>query len=242
MSGQKILIVEDEAKIRALLRNLLEGEGYEVAEASTAAEVRRQLEAGGIDLVTLDLHLGADSGLDLAREIRQGSDLPIIMVTGRGEVIDRVVGLEIGADDYITKPFHLREVAARVRALLRRSGHGEPHSPVPGQSGASAAYLFDGMRAVPDLLELQDREGQPCKLTGGDFRLLRVFLERPKRVLSRDQLRELADGRAWHPTDRTVDNQIARLRKKIERDPAQPELIKTVRGMGYTFAAEVQRI
>ena len=241
MNVQLILVVEDEQKIRSLLRNVLEDEGARVVEAETAAQVMQVISDTPLNLVTLDLHLGADNGIDIARQIRSVSQVPIIMVTGKDDVIDRVVGLEVGADDYITKPFHVREVVARVRSVLRRSTATapEPASEVSAAEG-SAHFSFDGMTAFPDRLELLDRESAPCDLPSGDFKLLSVFLNRPKRVLSRDQLMDLIGGVDWSPLDRTIDNQVARLRKKIERDPSNPKLIKTVRGIGYTFASDVK--
>jgi len=243
---QTILVVEDDPKIRSLLRNVLEDEGYSVLEAENVAEALNFVNTSPISLITLDIHLGTDNGLELAREVRRSSSVPIIMVTGKDDVIDRVVGLEVGADDYITKPFHVREVVARVRSVLRRvgaNGSMDGNHKVPANStnaDESAQFRFDGMTAFPDRLELVDRRGADCGLTSGDFKLLTVFLERPKRVLSRDQLMDLTGGLEWSPLDRTVDNQIARLRKKIERDPSDPKLIKTVRGVGYTFASEVE--
>lgn len=249
MTDQTILVVEDDAKIRALLRNVLEDEGYLVLEALDCTTALECVAASKISLITLDLHLGSESGLDLAKEIRGTSDVPIIMVTGKDDVIDRVVGLELGADDYITKPFHVREVVARIKSVLRRAHAAvnepplSPHQDLAGvESQESIHYRFDGMTAIPDRLELIDRHGADCGLTSGDFRLLSVFLERPKRVLSRDQLMDLTGGLEWSPLDRTIDNQVARLRKKIERDPANPKLIKTVRGVGYTFANDVKKV
>lgn len=250
MMDKTILVVEDDPKIRALLRNLFEGEGARVLEAAKADDVFAALNEEAVDLMTLDIQLGGDNGVELAREIRRHSSVPIIMVTGKDDVIDRVVGLEVGADDYITKPFHVREVLARVHSVLRRAGgrgmstggipaHATPHAP---QCKESAHLCFDGMIAVPDRMELLGRDGLECPLTSGDFKLLKVFLERPKRVLSRDQLMNLIGGVEWSPLDRTVDNQIARLRKKIERDPSEPRLIKTVRGVGYTFACDVEAV
>ncbi len=166
------------------------------------------------------------------------------MVTGKDDVIDRVVGLEIGADDYITKPFHVREILARIRAVLRRQPEmpsAADRAPVNGGVEAIAAFHFDGIVVVPDRMDVIDRDGDDCGLTSGDFALLKVFLERPKRVLSRDQLMDLTGGVDWSPLDRTIDNQVARLRKKIERNPSDPKLIKTVRGVGYTFACDVER-
>lgn len=246
MSDQKILVVEDDAKIRTLLRNVMEHEGYSVLEAENARQVMDLVKSSCISLITLDIHLGADNGLELARDIRRLSGVPIIMITGKDDVIDRVVGLEIGADDYITKPFHVREVIARIRSVLRRTSQPAETTPQSGFTDASAtespAFCFDGMTAIPDRLELLDRAGADCGLTSGDFKLLMVFLERAKRVLSRDQLMDLTGGVEWSPLDRTIDNQIARLRKKIERDPSNPKLVKTVRGVGYTFACDVQSV
>lgn len=247
MSGQTVLVVDDDQKIRNLLRNVLEGEGFSVVEAETYAQVMDCIERSVPCLVTLDVHLGSENGIEIARAIRHISQVPIIMVTGKDDVIDRVVGLEVGADDYITKPFHVREVIARIRSVLRRSEFTErAHDAAsvavqtPTDDSQSVKYQFDGLTAIPDQLELLDRNGVSCGLTSGDFKLLSVFLTRPKRVLSRDQLMDLTGGTEWHPMDRAIDNQIARLRKKIERDPSEPKLIKTVRGVGYTFAQDVQ--
>jgi DNA-binding response OmpR family regulator len=246
MNDQTVLVVDDDKKIRNLLRNVLEGEGFSVLEAQTTAQVMEFMENSTLCLVTLDIHLGSENGIEVARQIRHISQVPIIMVTGKDDVIDRVVGLEVGADDYITKPFHVREVIARIRSVLRRSeisaqAHEAAFVAAQPTSGAeSVQYRFDGMTAIPDQLELLDRNGASSGLTSGDFKLLSVFLTRPKRVLSRDQLMDLTGGAEWQPLDRAIDNQIARLRKKIERDPSDPKLIKTVRGVGYTFAHDVQ--
>lgn len=241
MPNRKLLIVDDDAKIRALLRNVLEEEGFAVVEAESAPAALDIVLGEDLALITLDIHLGGDNGLDLAREIRKVSQVPIVMVTGRDDVIDRVAGLEIGADDYITKPFHVREVVARVRAVLRRASTSGPGI-AETESVEGIRYAFDGMMADLDRLELIDRNGEDCGLTSGDFRLLRVFLERPKRVLSRDQLMDAIGGIEWSPLDRTIDNQVARLRKKIERDPAEPKVIKTVRGIGYSLACDVREV
>ena len=245
MTRKMILVVDDDPKIRTLLRNVLEGEGLGVCEAMNAEEAFEQIKDSVPDLVTLDINLGADNGLEVARAIRATSQVPIIMVSGKDDVIDRVVGLEVGADDYITKPFHTREVVARVRSVLRRSsGPAVSDDPIAGTPLAapgegSATFSFDGITVLPDRLEVLDRDGTSCGLTTGDFKLLAVFLERPKRILSRDQLMDLVGGIEWSPLDRTIDNQVARLRKKIERDPSDPKLIKTVRGIGYTFVGDV---
>lgn len=245
MAVQTILVVDDDPKIRTLLRNVLEDDGFRIVEAENAAETKAALVDSSLSLVTLDIHLGADNGIQVARNIRKTSNVPIIMVTGKDDVIDRVVGLEVGADDYITKPFHVREVIARVRSVLRRSSDlpKEPLGTAPdAPDTASTQFEFDGMAVVLDRLELKNRNGADCDLTSGDFKLLRVFLQRPKHVLSRDQLMDLTGGVDWSPLDRTIDNQVARLRKKIERDPTNPKLIKTVRGIGYTFASDVKTV
>lgn len=248
MNEPTVLIVDDDPKIRSLLRNVLEDDGFAVREAETAEQVIQVLSDTSVNLITLDIHLGKDNGMELARDIRRTSQVPIIMITGKDDVIDRVVGLEIGADDYITKPFHVREVIARIKSVLRRSGQTESHQEDLGERALrrpldqSEHLRFDGMTAIPDQMELLDRSGADCGLTSGDFKLLMAFVERPKRVLSRDQLMDLMGGHEWSPLDRTIDNQVARLRKKIERDPSNPKLIKTVRGVGYSFTCDVQRI
>lgn len=247
MNDQTVLVVDDDPKIRSLLRNVLEDDGFAVLEAKTMAGIQHALKTSPVSLIALDIQLGNENGIELARQIRASSNVPIIMVSGKDDLIDRVVGLEVGADDYITKPFHVREVIARIRSVLRRSAAAQTEPPAEDtapvtQSSPSACtrYCFDGMTAIPDQIELIDRNGVDCALTSGDFKLLEVFLTRPKRVLTRDQLMDLTGGIEWSPLDRTIDNQVARLRKKIERDPSQPKLIKTVRGMGYTFVCDVQ--
>ncbi len=210
-----------------------------MTEATSGDQVLRAFQGGTIDLITLDLNLGDQNGLDVAQAVRKVSDVPIVMVTGRGDVIDRIVGLEIGADDYITKPFHVREVLARLHSVLRRARGETGPASAQGSDPSVHEYAFAGFRAVPDKLELVDPAGEPIELTAGEFRLLRVFLDRPRRVLSRDQIMDLMSGADWTPLDRSIDNQVARLRKKIEQDPGAPKLIKTVRGVGYTLATEV---
>jgi DNA-binding response OmpR family regulator len=237
LKNAAILVVDDDPKIRTLLRRCFEGEGNSVYEAGDKTETLAAVAAHPIDLITLDLDLAGDDGFDVARVLRKTSQVPIIMVTGKDDVIDRVVGLEIGADDYITKPFHLREVVARVKSVLRRAGGSTPPQP---QTSANPSLQFDRMIAVPDEMKLYDRDNVLIDLTSGEFKLLEVFLTRPKRVLSREQLMDLVGGHAYAPLDRTIDNQIARLRKKIERNPSAPRLISTIRGIGYSFTCDVQ--
>lgn len=237
MKNAVILVVDDDPKIRTLLRRCFEGEGSEVREAGDKAATLQALAEGQVDLVTLDLDLGPDDGLDVAKAIRQTSSVPIIMVTAKSDVIDRVVGLEIGADDYISKPFHLREVVARVKTILRRSRRTPKPTLTPLDS---PCWVFDDMVAMPAEMKLLDRNHDLVDLTSGEFTLLEVFLRRPKRVLSREQLMDLTGGQSYAPLDRTIDNQIARLRKKIERNPASPRLISTIRGIGYSFTCDVR--
>ena len=232
MPQKKVLVVDDDPKIRALLRRCLEGDGFSVDEAETADGVSRAFADCPPDLVTLDLNLGTEDGLDIARDIRRHPYVPIIMVTGKDDVIDRVVGLELGADDYLTKPFHVREVLARVRAVLRRTDGRAKDQPVDAPAGGAVLYL-DGLKVDLNRLVMTDRNGEDCDLTTAEFKLLSAFVHNAKRPLSRDRLMDLIDGADWAPLDRTIDNQVARLRKKIERDPARPMLIKTVRGIGY---------
>jgi len=230
-----ILIVDDEPRVRTLLRRCLEGEGFAVSEAKDGAEMRRRLEREAVSLITLDLNLGAENGLDLAREIRKERNIPIIMLTGKGDAIDRVVGLEVGADDYLAKPFEMRELVARVRAVLRRA------QPAERPSSAGQRYTFAGWTFDIDQRSLKRRDGAEQDLTTSEFNLLEAFVKRPHRVLSRDDIMDLVKGQDWSPLDRSIDNLVARLRKKVELDPDRPTLIKTVRGVGYTFSAHVER-
>jgi two-component system OmpR family response regulator len=235
----QILVVDDEAEVRALLRKCLEREGFAVLEAKDGAEMRARIEQQPISLITLDLKLGGEDGLDLAREVRARNNVPIIMITGRGDTIDRVVGLELGADDYISKPFQLREVLARVRAVLRRYGPAE----TPASQGQSAheRYAFAGMQLDVTGREFSCAGTKAQDLTTAEFNLLEIFVKRPHRVLSRDNIMDLLKGHEWSPVDRSIDALVGRLRKKVEPDPDHPHLIKTVRGIGYVFTADVKR-
>lgn len=234
----EILVVDDDPEIRHLLRTALVREGYAVSEASDAASAKARLDRGGVSLITLDLSLGADDGLALARNIRAHSEIPIIMVTGKGDAIDRVVGLELGADDYVSKPFNLREVVARVRAVLRRH---EPASRQPAKSAQHEKFGFGHWILDITSRDLTDGNGGSCQLTTGEFNLLELFLRRSQRVLTRDEIMDLLKGHDWSPVDRSIDALIVRLRKKIEPESAKPVHIKTVRGVGYVFATDVSR-
>lgn len=235
---QHILVVDDEARIRTMLRRYLEGEGFKVSEAADGTAMRRVIEGEAVDLVLLDLMMPGEDGLSLARYIRQRGQTPIIMLTGKGELIDRVAGLEAGADDYVGKPFHLREILARIRTVLRRAQ--APAAPAATEPSPDI-LRFQGWQLDMLRRELRRPDGVMVPLTSGEFELLRVFATHANHVLNRDQLMELVKGREWEAYDRAIDTQIVRLRKKIETDPANPGLIKTVRGAGYVFAASVTR-
>lgn len=237
-STPHILIVDDDQKVRLLLRRCFEGEGYRVTELARGAEAPAAVETGDIDLVTLDLTLPDVDGLSVARTIRERSHVPIIMVTGKGDLIDRVIGLEVGADDYISKPFHLREVLARVRAVLRRARADAP-SPA-GARTPGRIYRFDRWTLDLDRRELRDAEGTVANLTTAEFGLIEIFVQHANRVLTRDQIMDLLKGHEWSPLDRSIDNLVARLRRKIEPRQDEPSLVKTVRGLGYILTARVQ--
>lgn len=244
-TAKNILVVDDDPKIRRLLRNCFEPEGFGVFEAENNVQIDTCLAENNIHLITLDLNLGAENGLTIAASLRAKCDVPIIIVTGKGDVIDKVVGLEMGADDYIAKPFHLREVIARVRSVIRRSEGRSSSTSEPEKSllySTGARFQFNSWIADFDSFELLNPNGTPCDMTTADFKLLKVLLENPKRVLSRDQIMDHLNGNNWSPYDRTIDNQIARLRKKLETDPTKPQFIKTVRGIGYTFTTDVKMI
>jgi two-component system phosphate regulon response regulator OmpR len=237
-----ILVVDDDPRIRTMLRRYLVEEGLRVSESADGNAMRAVLDSDPVDLVLLDLMMPGEDGLSLARHVRQHSDIPIIMLTGKGDLIDRVAGLEAGADDYIAKPFHLREVLARIRTVLRRGRTTAPAAPAEvAAAGDDDTLVFEGWQLDLVRRELQRPDGQVVPLTAGEFDLLRVFALNPNRVLARDRLMNLVKGQEWEAYDRAIDAQIVRLRKKIEADPANPTLIKTVRGAGYVFATVVTR-
>lgn len=243
-AATRILVVDDEEQIRTLLRNLFEREGYAVLTAANGEETRGVLAAGEVELVTLDLNLGGEDGLALARELRAARDVPIIMISAKSDEIDRVVGLELGADDYISKPFNLREVLARVRAVLRRYQPPVTLSATSGASGGNNRERYKFADMVLDLTarELSNGQGELVELTTAEFNLLELMVKRPARVLSRNTIMDLLKGHEWSPYDRTIDTLVGRLRRKIEDDPEQPKIVKTVRGVGYAFTADVARV
>jgi two-component system OmpR family response regulator len=232
-----ILVVDDHRDIRDLLAKYLTKHGLRVTTADGAAATRRALQASAIDLVVLDIMMPGEDGLSLCRNLRETTDLQVILLTAMAEETDRVVGLEIGADDYVTKPFNPRELLARIKAVLRRA------QSLPRQRDELEAnqIWFDRWRLDVDRRELVGEDEVVTPLSNGEFLLLSAFLSRPNMVLSRDQLLDLTRGRAAATFDRSVDNQVSRLRRKIEADPKNPTLIKTVWGGGYRFAADVRR-
>jgi DNA-binding response OmpR family regulator len=233
----RIAVVDDDDHVRRLLRTVFEEAGYGVVEARNESELMRALKGGGIDLVTLDLNLRNEDGLAIARGVRTYSDVPIVMVTARGDDVDRIVGLEVGADDYIAKPFNVREVLARVRAVLRRTQARADNGPQSERD----LVRFGGFVLDLAARELCTVAGRAVALTGAEFNLLEVFVGHAGRVLSREMLLELAVGTNAEPLERAIDTLVGRLRKKIETDPSAPSLIKTVRGAGYIFTAKQQR-
>ncbi len=230
-----ILVVDDDREIRNLVAQFLKRHGFRVDTAADGGAMFRMLEGGRFDLLVLDLMLPGEDGLSLCRRLRADSNLPVIMLTAMGEEADRIVGLEMGADDYLPKPFSPRELLARIRSVLRRA------SRAPGEAVGNAGNVFEFSGYVLNLArrELYRPGGALVPLTDGEFDLLAAFVAHPRRILDRDQLLDLTKGRAAIPFDRSVDVQLSRLRRKIEVDPKNPELIKTVRGGGYIFTSEV---
>jgi two-component system, OmpR family, response regulator len=233
-----ILVVDDDSRIRQMLSRYFEEEGYRVSLAGDGKEMRECLDMQSVDVILLDLILPDEDGLTLARDIRARSDVLIIMLTGRNDVVDRVVGLEVGADDYIAKPFHLREVLARVRGVLRRR---QPRRAPDVADLQTEIYAFAGLRLDVGRRQLLSDDEREIPLTTGEFDMLCVLVKHAGRVLQREVLMDLTRGRNLDAFDRTIDAQIARLRRKIERDPSRPALIKSVRGVGYVFSAKATR-
>ena len=233
--GLHILVVDDDPKVRTLLRRCFEGEGFAVSEAKDGRELQAQLERHPVSLITLDLNLGRENGLDLAREIRKERNVPIIMLTGKGDAIDRVVGLELGSRRLPCQAVRAARAARACACGAETIEHRDERRP------SGQRYQFEGWVLDIDRRDLSRTNGEALDLTTSEFNLLEAFVKRPHRVLSRDDIMDLLKGQDWSPLDRSIDNLIARLRKKIEADPDRPRFIKTVRGVGYTFAANVER-
>ena len=231
-----ILVVDDEEPLRNLLQISLQRQGYHVTVARNGREALEIVAARKIDLVLLDIMMPGEDGLSLCRHLAENQAIPTILLTARGEATDRIVGLEIGADDYVTKPFEPRELVARIRSVLRRASKGGAPAPADDE-----LLAFDGWRLDPLKRKLTDAEGAVVAISSVEFRLLMAFLEHPRQVLDRDRLLDMVQGREAHLFDRAVDNQVSRLRRKIEVDSRNPTLIQTVWGGGYMLAADVRR-
>jgi len=230
----RLLVVDDEAALREPLAEYLSRQGFVVSQAASAAEARAFLRDAAPDLVLLDIMMPGEDGLSLCRHLVETRHLPTIFLTARGEATDRIVGLEIGADDYVVKPFEPRELVARIRSVLRRASR-------PAAEGEDEVFAFENWMLDPLKRRLIDPEGAVVPISSAEFRLLMAFLEHPRQVLDRDRLLEMVQGREAHLFDRAVDNQVSRLRRKIEADSRNPQLIQTVWGGGYMLAAEVRR-
>ena len=232
-----IVVVDDDPEIRTILEDYLTEEGYRVSTAEGGAEMRRILAQYRADLVILDVQMPGEDGFTIAASLRKTSNVGIVMLTGKGDSVDRVVGLELGADDYVAKPFDLRELLARVRSVLRRVKHGPDDEP----AGETRPLTFAGWSLDLSARQLISSEGVDVELTTAEFNLLAALATRANRVLSRDQLLDITLGREWSPLDRSIDNLITHLRRKIEVDPKHPTMIKTIRGVGYMFAPQTSR-
>ncbi|MFM5950917.1 MAG: response regulator [Novosphingobium sp.] len=234
-AATRLLLVDDERTLREPLAEYLARQGFVVDQAASAAEARTRVRDEPPDLVLLDIMMPGEDGLSLCRHLAESQAIPTILLTARTEATDRIVGLEIGADDYVTKPFEPRELVARIRSVLRRASKGA-QPPLEEED-----FLFDGWRLDPLKRKLTDPEGAVVAISSVEFRLLLAFVEHPRQVLDRDRLLDMVQGREAHLFDRAVDNQVSRLRRKIEVDSRNPTLIQTVWGGGYMLAADVRR-
>ena len=233
----RLLLVDDEPDLREPLASYLERQGFAVRQAASAAEARSIIAQDVPDLVLLDIMMPGEDGLSLCRHLTEARSIPTIFLTARGEATDRIVGLEIGADDYVVKPVEPRELVARIRSVLRRAARGA----LP-ELQANEDFQFDGWRLDPLKRRLIAPDGAIVAISSVEFRLLMAFLEHPRQVLDRDRLLDMVQGREAHLFDRAVDNQVSRLRRKIEVDSRNPQLIQTVWGGGYMLAADVRRV
>ena len=235
----RVLLVDDEPALREPLSDYLVRQGFGVEQAASAAEARAKLAEGAFDVVLLDIMMPGEDGLSLCRHLAEAQRIPVIFITARGEATDRIVGLEIGADDYVVKPFDPRELVARIRVVLRRAARPPLEAP---EASEVQVYEFEGWRLDPLKRRLTDAEGAVVAISSAEFRLLVALLERPRQMLDRERLLDLVQGREAHLFDRAVDNQISRLRRKIEVDSRNPQLIQTVWGGGYMLAADVRKV
>ncbi len=234
--GAHIVVCDDEPDIRDMVREYLERQGFRVTPAENGAVLRKLTAQHEIDLVVLDITMPGEDGLSLARFLRQSTEVGIVMLTASGETVDRVVGLEMGADDYLSKPVDLRELLARIRAVLRRVSRERVQAIARTDGKTAGRARFGDCMLDLDSHKLFGRDGNEIAITAMEFALLKTFAEHPNRVLNRDQLLEYAHHRTWDPFDRSIDIRISRLRRKIEKDPAKPQVIKTIRGTGYLYS------
>ena len=232
-SQTHILVVDDEPEIRDMIQEYLELRGFQVTPLDGGEALRATIAEQPADLVLLDINMPGEDGLSLARFLRETSTVGVIMLTAAGEVVDRVIGLEIGADDYLAKPVDLRELLARVKAVLRRLQAAREGAAAPATEADEIA--FGRCRLNLASHKLTDEAGDEIPLTSMEFDLLKAFADHPNRILSRDQLLDMAHNRGWEPFDRSIDIRIARIRRKIEADPGKPQVIKTIRGAGYMY-------
>jgi two-component system OmpR family response regulator len=233
-----VLVVEDDPALRTLLMRTLRENGFQALSAASGPEMVRCLESGPVDMILLDVMLPGQNGFDLCRAVRQASDVPIIIVSARGDEADRLVGLELGADDYVPKPFSARELIARIRATLRRT-RGQNG---PAAQPARALLTFSGWTVDPAARELISPDGAKVELSGAEFDLLLAFLSQPQRVIGRERLLELSRARLADASDRSIDVLVSRLRRKLSGVAGDAPVIRTVRGVGYMFAHPVQRL
>ena len=227
----RILICDDEVDLREMVQEYLSKRGYDVLTAGNGGELRNIIEANSVDLIILDINMPGEDGLSVLRSLRPGNPIPVVMLTAAGDVVDRIIGLEMGADDYLGKPVDLRELEARIKAVLRRQTTAEPAS----GTGTSDQAKFGEFTLDTAAAKLLDPAGCEVQLTAMEFSLLKVFADNPGRVLNRDQILEKAHDRDWDPFDRSIDIRISRLRRKIEPNPSKPAILKTVRGIGYLY-------
>ncbi|MCY6383577.1 response regulator [Hoeflea prorocentri] len=229
-SHYHLVICDDERDVRDMVQEYLRKRGFNVSKAASSDELRTVLGANRIDLIILDINMPREDGLTTLRSLRTEDQTPVVMLTAAGEVVDRIIGLEMGADDYLGKPVDLRELEARIKAVLRRKSAEAPADKSKPGSARFGDYVLDLEAA-----KMLDKEGEEVALTAMEFNLLKAFAENKGRVLNRDQILEQAHDRSWDPFDRSIDIRISRLRRKIERNPEKPAIIKTVRGIGYVY-------
>ncbi len=231
----RILVCDDEIDVREMVQEYLDKRGFKVSSAANGEELRAILSAGDVDLIILDINMPGEDGLSVLRSLRPDNPVPVVMLTAAGEVVDRIIGLEMGADDYLGKPVDLRELEARIKAVLRRRNEDSLKSK---KSATAGTMRFGDYVLDIEAAKMTDQEGNELQLTAMEFNLLKVFAQNKGRVLNRDQILEQAHDRSWDPFDRSIDIRISRLRRKIEKNPEKPTVIKTVRGIGYVFDPE----